>query len=160
MADGTPLSRSPAWGSADERARPRARVKGADERRRWCKASSMASERECWRRVTSMSSKHCQSGRDAAEERAATVELVCGERPGAHPSIFPTNVWEREKDARKAAGAWGKRSTPPRLLGREAFSQDHSDRGPPRMDSKASLMATSNSMVVRMIWVGGQVRMR
>ena len=61
-ADGTPLSQSPACGSADERARARARVEGAGERRYWCKASSMASERECWPRGTSISSKHCQSG--------------------------------------------------------------------------------------------------
>ena len=44
-ADGTPLSQSPAWGSADEMAKARARVEGVDERRRKCKASSMASER-------------------------------------------------------------------------------------------------------------------
>ena len=147
-ADGTPLSQSPAWGSEDERARARARVEGADERRRWCTASSMASERECWRRGTSMSSKHCQSGRDAAEERTAIMELVWGERPGARRSIFPTNVRECEKNARKAAGAWRealRRLTPPPLLGREAFSQDNRDRGSLRMDSKASLMITSKS---------------
>ena len=149
-ADGTPLSQSPAWGSADERAKALARVEGANERSCWCKASSMASERECWRRGTSMSSKHCQSGRDAAEERAAIVELVWVERPGAPPSIAPTNDWERKEDTRKAAGAWReafRRLTPPRLLGREAFNQDHPERGPTRMDSKASLMARSKSTV-------------
>ena len=82
------------------------------------------------------------------------MELMWGERPGARPSIFPTNIWEREEDARKATGAWREalwRLTPPRLLGSEAFSQDHSDRGPPRIDSKASLMATSKSLVARLI---------
>ena len=32
------------------------------------------------------------------------MELMWGERPGARPSIFPTDVWERQEDARKAAG--------------------------------------------------------
>ena len=109
-----------------------------------------------------MSSKLTHSGREAAAERAATVASMWGEGPGSHPSIFPTSVWETQVEARKAAGAWREellRPIPPRLLGREAFSQDHSDRGPPTMDSRASRMARSNSMAAPLIWEGGQVRM-
>ena len=127
----------------------------------WYKASSMVSESACWRKGTSISSRSCQSGRDAAEERAATVELVWGEGPGSHPSISLTNDWERDEDAKKAAGAWRevlRRLIPPRLLGREAFSQDHSDSGPPRMDSQDSLMAMSKSLVDWLMWLEGHVR--
>ena len=74
-----------------------------------------------------MSSELTQSGREAAAERAATLASMWGEGPGSHPSIFPTSDWETQVEARKAAGAWREellRPIPPRLLGREAFSQD------------------------------------
>ena len=90
------------------------------------------------------------------------MELVWGEGPGSHPSISLTNDWEHDKDAKKAAGGASREAlrklTPPRLLGKEAFSQDHSDSGPPRMDSKASLMALSKSLVAWLMWVEGHVR--
>ena len=56
------------------------------------------------------------------------------------PSIFSKDL-ELQEDARKAAGACRealRRLIPPRLLGSEAFNHDHSDRGPPKMDSKVS----------------------
>ena len=78
-----------------------------------------------------MSSKCCQSGREVEVARAATADPAWGERLGRRPSIFPTNSWEQEEEARKAAGAWSEallRFIPPRLLGREAFIPDHSER--------------------------------
>ena len=43
------------------------------------------------------------------------------------------------------AALW--RLIPPRLLGREAFSHNHSEVGPPRIASRVSLMAASKSLV-------------
>ena len=76
MADGTPLSQSPTCGKAEERAWAQVQMEGADEMKRSNKVSSTAYERECWCKGTSMSSKLCQSGLDAAEERAGKVELT------------------------------------------------------------------------------------
>ena len=107
----------------------------------------MGSERECCCRDTSISSKCCQSGREVELARAATADPTWGERLGRRPSIFPTNSWEQEEEAGKAAGAWSEallRFIPQRLLGREAFSHDHSERGQPRMTSSVSLTATQN----------------
>ena len=39
---------------------------------------------------------------------------------------------------------------PPRLLGSEAFSQEYLDRGPPKMDSKASLIENRNESTKRL----------
>ena len=97
-----------------------------------------------------MSSKCCQSGREVEVARAATADPAWGERLGRRPSIFPTNSWEQEEEDRKASGAWSEallRFIPPRLLGREAFIPEHSERGPPRMTSSVSLTATSKSLV-------------
>ncbi len=52
------------------------------------------------------------------------------------PSITLTRDCDDERDATKAAGACRealRRPSPPRLLGRQALSQDQSDRGPPMM---------------------------
>ena len=68
------------------------------------------------------------------------MELMWGERPGAHQIIFPTSLGARGRH-QKAAGAWSEalwRLIPTLLLRSKAFSQDHSDRDPHRIDSKAS----------------------
>ena len=39
-----------------------------------------------------------------------------------------------------------------------SLSQDQSDRGPPRIDTRVSRMALSKSAVERHIWLGGQAR--
>ena len=76
--------------------------------------------------------------------------------------LLSTSLWERQEEARKAAEAWREallRLMPPQLLGREAFSRDHSDWGPPRVDSRAFCLATSNFLVARLMLEGGQMQM-
>ena len=68
---------------------------------------------------------------------------------------------ERWSDARKAAWACReelRRLIPQRLLGSDAFAHDHSESGPPGIDSKASLMAASKTEVAWLMLEGGQVR--
>ena len=48
--------------------------------------------------------------------------------------------------------------SPPRELGREAFNQDHSGRGPPARSDRASSMVLSKAKVACWMWLGGLVR--
>ena len=48
--------------------------------------------------------------------------------------------------------------SPPRELGREAFSQAHSGRGPPARSDRASNMTLSKTTVACWVWLGGLVR--
>ncbi len=91
-----------------------------------------------------------QSERAAAEAKAGTTDSGRMPELGERPRICSTSGPAWEQEARKAAGAWReakRKLRPPRLLGRVALSQDQSDMGPPRMDSRVSRMARSKAAV-------------
>ena len=103
-----------------------------------------------------MSSKLCQSGQRGTGQQRWDVAVEGAQ--ASHARIIPTSVWESEEDARKATGAWSealRRLKTTSTAGRE----DQSVRGPPRMDSKASLMVQSTFQQAWLTWEGGQVRM-
>ena len=83
-------------------------------------------------------------------DRAGMAVLRFPRRIQDCPNMSPIRRAEREADEIKAAGACNtavRRLIPPRLLGKEAFSQDQSVRGLPMIDSRVSLMALSKAAV-------------
>ena len=121
----------------------------ADETNRRCDALSMACDRESCHRGRSMSSGLTQSGREAEEAKAATVDMVWGGEVEELPRIHSTQHWASELEARNAAGACRealRRLRPPRQQGRVAFSHAQSDIGPPKIYSSALRMAESKSL--------------
>ena len=157
-----PFSQSPACGREVQRARTRARVDWVEERSYWKTASLMTEERRRWTIGMSISFRVCQSWceAEAALGRAGIAEARREEGSGVWLSIRPTNLLELLLEATKAAWecseAWW-RLMPPRLLGNEAFCQDHSIVGPPKIDSKVSLRAATKFLAACWMWSDGQV---
>ena len=106
--------------------------------------------------------------RNVDSVQAAPLALGCsdykGSQGGASVGKGATNMVsisckDQDHEARKAAGAWSKalrKLRPPWMLGRDALSQDQSDMGPPRIASRASRIAWSNSLAARQMWLWGR----